>query len=291
MHNNYPDEQKNRMRGFPAPPAQWAAWDQLLIWSFCSSGYSAEQISLQLPCICETCGWRWPDAGFKQPLMEKEDLPSTVSGPESVSARLSALCRGPLFFMTPGNRQHMGDPDRMAAGRRRRSALCRRNGNPIRSYAFSSGRSWPTRLSKWRCSSIQTSHMRPISQRFCATSHTVENRRNGPMEAISICKDCLSTEAYSILHIVLLTCSFSGFPQKSVAHFPIISEGRIPECSGPGPAPGFARSHLSLLLLRRSLIFIARARDLEIGARAGVLRTRAGGQAGYNIRDEKMAME
>ena len=78
-------------------------------------------------------------------------------GPESDSACLrSAGWLGPLFFMTPGNRRHMGDPDRVAGWRwrcrtprtdgRARSVLCRRNGNPISSYAFSSGPSWRTLL-------------------------------------------------------------------------------------------------------------------------------------------------
>ena len=39
LSSKYTDEQKNRMRGFPAPPQQWTARDQPLIRFFCSSGY------------------------------------------------------------------------------------------------------------------------------------------------------------------------------------------------------------------------------------------------------------
>ena len=39
LSSKYADEQKNRKRGFPAPPQQWTARDQPLIRFFCSSGY------------------------------------------------------------------------------------------------------------------------------------------------------------------------------------------------------------------------------------------------------------
>ena len=94
------------------------------------------------------CGRRRLNAGITQPLIQTQKSIRAQSRSWSVCA-----LPGALFFMTPGNRQHMGDPDRVAAAGRtdgRTGKKCAFVGGTETQLAVTRFRAiavrWPTRL-------------------------------------------------------------------------------------------------------------------------------------------------